>query len=71
VKTTIDVKDRGEGERIKTALEHPTTRAMVNVVGSLLPLRNDDIRRRVLAMVKDQLDEDAEAAKLVGSGGHE
>ena len=43
MKISIDVKNRSEGNRIKTALEDPATRAMVNVTGALLRLDTFDL----------------------------
>lgn len=53
MKTAIEVKDRGEGLAIKTALEDPTVRAFVVTVGVLLPLDAGG-RRRVLNYVQDR-----------------
>lgn len=57
MKTTIEVKDRKEAQLIKTALADPATRALVMVMGALLPLRSDRARARVLAYVSDKLNE--------------
>lgn len=58
MKTTIEVTDRREADAIKTALDDPTTRAFVVVVGTLLPL-TDRERKRVMMFVSDKLDEQA------------
>jgi len=55
MKTTIDVENRSEGERIKNALEDPTTRALVNVMGALLPL-DEAARRRVMTWTVDKFE---------------
>lgn len=64
MKATIEVKDRKEADLIKAALDDPTTRAFVQVVGALLPL-SPRARQRVMAFVTDKLDEDvpSEGAK--------
>lgn len=59
MKTSIEVKDRGEGLSIKAALADPTVRAFVVVMGVLLPLDVVD-RRRVLAFVQDKFQSDRE-----------
>lgn len=59
MKKTIDVKDRNEGNAIALALEDPTTRAMVTMVGYLLPLSPKQ-RERVLAFVADKLSDETE-----------
>jgi len=61
MKTTIEVSDRKEADLIKTALDDPTTRAFVQVVGALLPLTARE-RARVMNFVSDKVDEDREAA---------
>jgi hypothetical protein len=61
MKTTIEVKDRKEADLIKIALDDPTTRAFVQVVGALLPLTPRE-RARVMNFVSDKVDEDREAA---------
>lgn len=53
MKMAIDVKNKGEGDAIKTALDDPTTRAFVLVMGAVLPL-SEAGRRRVLAFVYDK-----------------
>lgn len=55
MRMAIEVKDRGEGNAIKTALEDPVTRALVVTVGLLQPL-DDGGRRRVLNYVIDKLE---------------
>lgn len=59
MKASIEVESRKEADLIKTALDDPTTRAFVQVVGALLPL-SQRARARVLGFVKDELDEAAE-----------
>jgi len=55
MKASIEVTDRQEATRIRTALDHPETRALVNVIGALLPLEPAD-RHRVLVFVGDQFE---------------
>jgi len=62
MKTTIEVKDRKEADLIRTALDDPTTRAFVQVVGALLPLTPRE-RQRVMSFVADKVGEDAENAR--------
>ena len=57
MKTTIDVENRGEADRVKTALNDPATRAFVNVIGALLPLQ-PKARQRVVRFVTEQLAEE-------------
>lgn len=57
MKATIDVKDRAEADRVRTALADPETRALVNVLGALLPLSERE-RKRALTFVADKLAED-------------
>ena len=57
MKTTIEVKDRREGEGIRAGLQDPTARAFVIVVGALNALASDRARARVLRFVEDQLAE--------------
>lgn len=56
MKTNIEVKDRREGDAIRTALDDPTTRAMVICVGLLMPL-SERARKRVLNFVMDKLED--------------
>lgn len=66
MKATIDVENRAEGDRIRTALTDPQTRALVNVVGALLPLR-ESARARVLRWALDKfVDDKAEQAAQGG-----
>jgi hypothetical protein len=58
VKTTIEVKDRKEGEHIRTGLEDPAVRAFVVIMGVLKTLPTDRSRARVLTYVNDLLSED-------------
>ena len=60
MKVAIEVKNREEGNILRTALADPTVRALALVMGTLLSLPSDLARRRVLAMVLDRLDEAAE-----------
>lgn len=57
MKSTITVADRREADAIKTALDDPTTRAFVVIVGTLLPLTPKE-RQRVMTFVGDKLDEE-------------
>jgi hypothetical protein len=57
MKTTIEVKDRKEGDAIRRGLEDPATRAFVVVVGALSELPRDRSRQRVMAFIKDHFDE--------------
>lgn len=61
MKTSIEVKDRREGDAIRAGLEDPVTRAIVVVTGLLLGLPTDRARRRVLDYVTDRLAENNEA----------
>lgn len=56
MKTQIEVKNRDEARMIKAALDDPPTRALVKIIGALLPL-NDRGRMRVLNYVDDVLEE--------------
>jgi hypothetical protein len=38
MKTTIEVKDRREGELIRSALDNPEARALIIILGALQPL---------------------------------
>lgn len=60
MKATIMVNNKQEAEAIRGALEDPTMRAFVLVMGALLQLPSDKARRRVLAYVKDRMEEDSE-----------
>jgi len=57
MKMTLEVKDRKEADAIRTGMEDPAVRAFVVVVGALAALPSDRSRARVLAFVRDQLDE--------------
>lgn len=61
MKVMIPVQNSSEATAISAAMADPATRALVVVLGSLLQLPTDRARRRVLAMVKDKLDEEEEA----------
>jgi hypothetical protein len=65
MRAAIDVTDRHEADRIKAALEDETMRAVVNIVGLLLPLSHR-ARRRVLAFAIDKLAE-VNGESLLGS----
>jgi hypothetical protein len=55
MKVAIEVKDRAEGDRVKVALAHETTRAVLIVMGALLPLPTQ-AQKDVLHFVGTQLD---------------
>lgn len=57
MKATIDVRDRAEADRVKTAMSDETTRAVMSVMGALMPLSIRD-RRRVLAFVESGFGDD-------------
>lgn len=57
MKTTIEVRDRKEGEMIRSGLQDETIRAFVIVMGVLKALPTDRSRERVLRFVKDKFDE--------------
>lgn len=57
MKVAIEVKDRKEAEAVKAAMGDPTTRAMVLVVGYLMPL-SQRARRRVLSWMANKLEDD-------------
>lgn len=59
MKTTIEVKDRKEGEAIKAGLEDPAVRAFVVITGLLLPL-SKRAQTRIMHYVKDHFDEQEE-----------
>lgn len=67
MKTTIDVKDRKEGDAIRTALADPIIRAQVVIVGTLQELPSDRSRQRVLYFVRDALEEAAGIPKQDGA----
>lgn len=67
MKATIEVRDRKEADAIRAGLEDPMTRAMVTIIGVLLPL-TPRARTRVMSYVTDKLDEDRETAALTGNG---
>jgi hypothetical protein len=56
VKVAVDVRDRAEGDRLKVALEDETTRAVMNVMGVLLPL-SSRARDRVLAYLAESFEQ--------------
>ena len=51
MKTTIDVKDRKEGDHIRRALEQPETRAFVIVIGILADLPTNRARKRACSIL--------------------
>lgn len=61
MKTTIEVKDRREGELVKAGLEDPAVKAFVVVMGALSQLPSDRARKRVMEFVTDKLEEDVAA----------
>jgi hypothetical protein len=61
MKVAISVKNRTEGDAVKTAMDDPVTRAFVIVCGTLLQLPSDRARQRVMDFVRDKLAEDSEA----------
>jgi hypothetical protein len=63
--TIVPVKNRKEGRLIRRALEDPTVRAFVLVMGSLMDLPTDRARARVLNHVADFFDEENARAQLV------
>jgi O-methyltransferase involved in polyketide biosynthesis len=61
LKTTIEVKDRKEGDAIKAGLEDPGVRAFVVITGLLNPLTKR-AQARILGYVKDHFEEQEESA---------
>lgn len=57
MKTTIEVKDRNEGNAIKRGLDDPTVRAFTVMMGILAELPSVKARARVLQFVKESFDE--------------
>lgn len=51
MKVAVTVTDKSEGERLNNALRDEAARALMNVVGALMPLSARD-RHRVLAFVE-------------------
>lgn len=60
MKTQIEVADRKEAELIKRALADKQTRALVKIIGVLLPLSQRS-RERALNYATDLLDERGES----------
>jgi len=60
MKVAVDAQNRQEADAIRTAMSDPATRAMVIITGVLMQLPSDRARLRVLAHVKDCLDEQRE-----------
>jgi hypothetical protein len=56
VKAQINVMDEEEARLIREGLKDPATRALVKMMGALLPLKNDEARARVLTEVCNELD---------------
>lgn len=56
MKTKIEVASRQEAELIKTGLSEPATRALVAVIGALMPFPKR-AQARMLAFVADSMDE--------------
>lgn len=63
MKVTTEVKDKGEADALRAAMDDPTTRAFVIVVGTLLPLGHNT-RRRILQFVSDKLSDEEQGAKV-------
>jgi hypothetical protein len=57
MKATIEVKDKREGELIKTALADPAARAFALTIGALLQLPTKRARMRALDYVRDYFEE--------------
>jgi len=60
MKILIEVESKEEARLIRTALADKETRALVKVIGTLLPLKSDRTRVRVLKFAADSLAENAE-----------
>jgi hypothetical protein len=58
MKANIDVQDRREADAIRAGLEDPELRTQVIMLGMLRAL-TPRVRNRVIAWVKDRLDEGA------------
>jgi hypothetical protein len=58
----VPVKDKAEAHAIEHALDDPTTRAFVIIMGTLQQLPDDRARARVLAWAFDWADDPAHAA---------
>lgn len=69
MKVRIDVTTRAEGQQIRRALEDPSVRAFVKVMGSLLTLPSDRARERVLRLVDDKMAEEVPNYVSVFEGG--
>lgn len=65
MKAAIEVENRHEGDRIKTALSDPTTRAFVNIIGTLSGL-SPAARVRVLRFVEETLAEEEQPSSGTG-----
>lgn len=63
MKVAINVKDKSEAERVTDAMRDQTTRALMNVVGALMPLTARE-RHRVLAFIESSFSDDLPARPL-------
>lgn len=61
--TRIAVKDGREAQAVRVAMADPQVRAFVVVMGTLLQLKTDAARRRVLTFVADQCAEEGEVTR--------
>jgi len=59
MRTTIEVKNKREGDTIRRALELPDVRVFVILMGELAALPDDRSRIRVLRYVLDKFDDEA------------
>ena len=57
MKASIQVSDKKEAELIRAGLDDAQTRAIVQVMGVLLGLPSNRVRKRVLSFVSDSFDE--------------
>lgn len=63
MKASIEVANRQEADAVKRAMEDPTTRAFVLVMGTLAALPSDRARQRVMTYVADRLQEETETGE--------
>ena len=61
MRVSIDVKDKAEADAVRVAMADPETRALVLIVGTLLP-HTPRTQKRVLSFVADHVAEQREAA---------
>lgn len=54
----IECKDKAEADAIRRAMDDPTLRAIILVVGCLLALPTDRARKRAIDYAWDQIRED-------------